>query len=163
MFPASAQHPNSSDPYTTVDESRPGSNIPSEPKSPERATAYSLGGTLLLTPVLVGPIIGPSFGHFYAEANEQAWQGIGLRSTGTLLAGFAFLVDLGNASQDELSFAGVVESTSLLAVLGSAAYDTVTASQSAREYNASHGVTADVTPAFGPRGEQVGLALRISL
>lgn len=131
-------------------------------KDPGRALLYSLGGTVLLTPLLVGPIVGPSFGHFYANANERAWLGIGLRSGATSLAGVAFLVDLGNASEDELSFAGVIAGGAWLGVFVSAVYDIVTARRSAREYNEVYGLNARVAPTVGPQGEQVGLALHVS-
>ena len=52
-------------------------------KSPGWALARSLGGTVLLAPVFgVGLIVGPSFGHFYADNNVQAGIGIGVRLVG---------------------------------------------------------------------------------
>lgn len=152
-FPAAAQQPDSVAADTTAHEDTTRAVASAERKSPARAVLYSAGGSFLLT-----PIFGPAMGHFYADDNAQAWRGIALRSGGFLLAGvfgFAFL------AQQESGEPTLAKLT-INAVAIHAVYDIITAWDSATDYNEAHGLSAQVTPTIGPRGEQVGLALRVS-
>lgn len=139
------------------------------PKSPGRATALSLGGTLLLAPAFgAGLFIGPAFGHFYAENHSQAWQGIALRG-GTAIAALAAAESSGGGSSGpDGDFDGLGEALAWLAVgagvvIGSGIYDIATAGDAAREYNRERRLkSARVAPtAGGPQGEQIGLSVRI--
>jgi len=162
--PAAAQHSPRAD--TTSERARGGSvQVDSgaariDPKSPGRATAYSLGGTLLLTPVFgTGLILGPSFGHFYADNPRQAMAGIGLRTAGTA----AFLLGAEEALEPgESEAAGAVSLVGFGVAIGSLLYDIGTAGNAARAYNERHGLRARVVPAADAHG-QVGLAVRVQL
>jgi hypothetical protein len=149
-------------------------------KSPTRAQLYSLGGTLV--PVVLGAavdkerddvrvplwiagiLVGPSVGHFYAENISQALTGMGLRLGGGALGvlGGAAVLDaaLGGDSSGEGGAALILAGG--LTILISGGYDIFTADDAAREYNAAHGLNAQVAPTVGPCGEQAGLALRVS-
>jgi hypothetical protein len=149
-------------------------------KSPGRALAYSLSGTVLLAPLFgAGLVAGPAAGHFYAGNDEQAWSGIGVRGGALLTAGIGWGLVLGSTQPtgfmgdpgggynpspplgDGARKAGIaLISVGVAALLGSGAYDIATAWGAAKEYNRSRKVKAQVTPAVGPRGEQVGLSLR---
>lgn len=160
VVPVSAQQPDSVEVDTTA--RRDTTTAPqAERKIPSRALIFSLGGTVVLTPAFgVGLLVGPSLGHFYAGDSQQAWIGIGLRTVG----GGVFLEGVASeiAAAEKSSGPNAATVVGALIVGGSAIYDIVTASGSAREYNEAHGLNAQVTPTVGPRGEQVGLALRVS-
>ena len=148
-------------------------------KSPTQARLYSLGGTLV--PVafgagmdrerdniriplwIFGAFMGPSLGHFYAENTSQALIGIGIRLGGGALGALGFGAALSASLEGNSGGGGAV----LLLVGGltglvSMGYDIFTADDAARDYNEAHGLNAQVAPTVGPRGEQVGLALRVS-
>lgn len=126
-------------------------------KAPGTALTYSLGGTIALTPIFgVGLLIGPSFGHFYADANERAWQGMKVR--GGLLLGSVALGYLA----PEGSGAVLLSAAGILAIPVHAIYDSIKARDSAMDYNRTHGVRAHVGPTVNPHPKQVGLALRVS-
>ena len=148
-------------------------------KSPTQARLYSLGGTLV--PVLLGAgmdrerdniriplwifgaFIGPSLGHFYAENTSQALTGIGIRLGGGALGVLGYGAVLSAILEENSGGGGVA----LLLVGGltglvSAGYDIFTADDAARDYNEAHGLSVQAAPTVGPRGEQVGLALRVS-
>lgn len=172
VFPAAGQLSDTADASTNqgVDVNRRA--VPAERKSPSRALLYSLtgtvGGTIVLTPVagagiLLGPVVGPSLGHFYSGAEERAWQGIRFRSGGMLVGGTALLIDVGNNTEDELSFAGLVATMSFLSVVVSGVYDIVKAPQSAHEYNENRRTNVRVTPTGNPRSGQVGLRVTVPL
>jgi hypothetical protein len=55
----------------------------------------------------------------------------------------------------------VLVSAGVAALLGSATYDIVTTWGAAKSYNQTHAVQAQVAPAVGPRGGQVGLSVRL--
>lgn len=143
-------------------------------KSPGWALAYSLGGTVLLTPLFgTGLIAGPAVGHFYAGNTRQAWTGIAVRSgaaltfgTGVLLVAKSTPKPVIGAEDPPLGdWAGNV-GVGLMGVgigvgLGSLIYDIATAPGSAVEHNRRRGVQARVMPAVGPRGKQVGLSVRL--
>jgi hypothetical protein len=143
-----------------------------QPKSPRRAFAYSLGGTVLLAPVFgTGLIVGPSLGHFYAGNNRQALIGIGIRTVGAGGALGALLSIPSDPEEpergpvpapgsDEDTVRTAVALGSALVWLGSAVYDIATAPGAARAYNASRQVA--VAPTVGPDGERVGLALHVT-
>jgi len=148
-----------------------------ERKSPNRAQLYSLGGTVVptvvgakagdaelgATLVFLGLGLGPSLGHLYADNTDQALVGIGIRVGGGALGALGAAAAL-NASLEgnsggggaALFYAGVLTS------LVSAGYDIFTADDAARDYNEAHGLSVQAAPTVGPRGEQVGLALRVS-
>lgn len=137
-------------------------------KDPGRATLYSVGGTLLLAPVFgAGLIVGPAFGHFYADNSGQAWNGIAIR--GGAAATPVVLGALATAGSDEpgAAYAGmgvflVSGALAVLVIAGSAIYDVVTADDAARAYNRSQNVRTRVTPTVGgPQGEQVGLSVTL--
>jgi hypothetical protein len=120
-------------------------------KSPKRAFLYSflgtvvpVGGALIAgqqsnsgsAPGIIGiggAVIGPSFGHFYAQRPGRAWLGIGVRAA----AVGGLVLAISSALQGEDS-----GSTDLLAVLsfatgtGMAAYDIAKAPGSAKSHNA---------------------------
>lgn len=158
VIPASAQQPDS----VEVDTTGPDSTwtvASVERKSPERAVLYSAGGTLLTFVSGIGIIVGPSFGHFYANDYSRAWGGIAWRTGGLLLAGTLGLAGLATTSDAAVLGAGLA----FIGVLGHALHDIVTAWNSAKEYNESHDVSAQVAPTVGPQGEQVGLSLSVQL
>ena len=136
-------------------------------KSPGRALARSLGGTVLLAPVFgVGLIVGPSLGHFYADNDLQAGIGIGVR----LVGGAAGVVGLGAYSVGLILSGegdGNVNEAKTLGLIGigivsvSALVDIVMAPFAAQDYNEARGITARVGPAVGPGAEQFGLALKV--
>ncbi len=141
------------------------------PKSPGRATALSLGGTLLLAPAFgTGLFIGPAFGHFYAENYSRAWQGIALRG-GAALAALAAAESAGSGGGGpDGDFDGLGAGLAWLAagagvVIGSGIYDIATAGDAAREHNREHRLkSAWIVPTVGgPQGEQIGLSVRIEL
>jgi hypothetical protein len=140
-----------------------------------------VGGTVLLAPLFgTGLIAGPAAGHFYAGNSRQAWAGIGIRSGAFLTAGLGMGLIWGSTQPtgfkgdpdgeydptppfgDRAMTAGVVLfSAGIAALLGSATYDIATVRGATKEQNRSRAVQAQVTPAVGPRGEQVGLSLRL--
>jgi hypothetical protein len=151
-FPTSAQQPDSAE----VDTAR--TPVSTQYKSPGRALGYSLGGTVLLAPAFgAGLLIGPSFGHFYAGNGKQATYGILIRGGGAAvgLTGWGMILE-----SSESAF--TLMTIGLAIIVGSAIYDIATVGQAARQYNETHGLTAQVTPTVGPRGEQVGLSLHVS-
>jgi len=138
-------------------------------KNPNRAVLYSAGGTVLLAPVFgVGLIVGPAFGHFYADNADRAWNGIALR--GGAAAAPVVLGALATAGSDEPGSAyaglGVFLVSGIFAaavIAGSAIYDIVTADDAARAYNRSRGLQTQVAPTVGgPQAGQVGLSVKIS-
>lgn len=155
--PVSAQQPDSVAVDTTDPENTPRSVASVERKSPVRAVLYSAGGTFLLT-----PLFGPSAGHFYADNTEQAWRSIALRTGGFPLAGVFGLAGLGQIHAGGEPSGFTAANVMLYVVSLHAIYDVVTAWHSAMDYNESHGISARVAPPVGPRGEQAGLALRVS-
>lgn len=129
-------------------------------KSPARATVYSTAGTLLLTPVFgSGLVVGPSFGHFYANNTRQAVTGIGFRAAGAT----AFIVGLEDAvGADASEGAEAITVVGLVTVVCSAVYDIGTADDAVRRYNERHRRQVRVVPAADRNGK-VGLALRVQL
>ncbi len=158
VLPAAAQQPDSSEADSMNRMDPPVRDISVDRKSSGRALLYSLGGTALLTPVAgVGLVIGPSFGHFYAENTGQGWTGIAIRTGSVGLVGVGSILALGGKKSGWNAM--------VLGVLGggaSAIYDIVTAPGAATDYNEAHNLSAQVAPTVGPRGEQAGLALRIT-
>jgi hypothetical protein len=148
-----------------------------ERKSPNRAQLYSLGGTVVptvvgakagdaelgATLVFLGLGLGPSLGHLYAENTDRALVGIGIRVGGGALGALGAAAALNSIlDEDSGGGAGSLLLIGGLTVLMSGGYDIYTAGDAAREYNAAHGLNAQVAPTVGPRGEQVGLALQVS-
>lgn len=140
-------------------------------KDPRQAVIYSMSGTILLTPAFgAGLIIGPAFGHLYARDYRQALLGIGSR-LGGLLPPAAVWVAAAKDDQTAGPAYGPLLGLSAIAggviILQSAIQDIRTANNSAREYNRAHGlqtsgVQMQMAPTLGgPRGTQVGLALRV--
>lgn len=151
---------------------------PVQKKSPERALAYSLGGTA--GPAFLGPslattstagwregvgwglliggiFVGPSLGHFYAENNGQAWGGILIRG------GSAALGLWGNWIRifEDSGRGKALVATGALGFAGSLLYDIATAYSAAQDYNQAHGPKARVMPKVGPQGRQAGLSLQV--
>lgn len=124
-----------------------------ERKSPGRAFLYSLGGTVGLMPVYgLGLFVGPSFGHFYAGNTRQAWLGIGIRGglgLGTLYLGY----------EHGPGWIGV----GVLTIVLHAAYDVLTAPQSAQEFNDRLEDRVRMTPTSNSRSGQVGLSVQVQL
>lgn len=111
---------------------------------------------------VAGVLAGPGLGHFYADAHGHAWTGILVRAGGAGAIAFgapgvvnAALGGESNAGAEALFVGGV------LAILGSATYDIFTAPGAAKDHNATHGLSAQVSSTVGPRGEQVGLSVRV--
>jgi hypothetical protein len=158
----------------------PSDSVVVDQKSPSRALAYSLGGTVLLAPLFgAGLVAGPAAGHFYAGNSGQAWAGIGIRSGAFLTAGLGMGLIWGSTQPtgfksdpdgeydptppfgDRARTAGVVLfGAGIAALLGSATYDVATVRGATKEQNRSRAVQAQVAPAVGPH-EQVGLSIRI--
>ncbi len=161
VLPTQAQQPVPADPDTTTVQSPERAGSPDERKSPGLAVFYSAGGTLLLTPLLIGPVVGPSFGHFYADNNTRAWRGIGLRFAELGLAGIFGLIYLGPPNME--TWALTATRVSFYGMFVHALYDIVTAWHATKDYNESIGARAQLTPTVGPQGKQIGLTLRISL
>lgn len=146
-----------------------------ERKSPGRALLYSLGGTVVLAPVLgTGLIVGPAFGHYYANNRLQASIGAGIRglSAGAVLIGLFgtttevftdpdFYSDSENMEDHGNSTSAKIGVVGLGVLLASALVDIVMAPFAAQDYNEARGITARVGPAVGPGAEQVGLALKV--
>lgn len=123
-------------------------------KSPGRALLYSLGGTVVLTPISgLGLLIGPSFGHYYAENPVRARLGIGIRSG--IIGGGALLA----LSTESLVPLGIGS----LAFIGHVIYDVITAPLSAKEYNEQLGANLSVAPTSNPQSGQGGLSLQVQL
>lgn len=137
-------------------------------KDPGRAVSWSVGGTLLLTPAFgAGLIVGPAFGHFYADNNVQAWRGIGTRAGALTMPLLGFAMATGEEDMDEgITVLSVMTGIGLAGILASGIYDIATADNAARRYNQIHGFQAtdvQVSPTIGgPQGEQVGLSLRVT-
>ena len=146
-----------------------------ERKSPGRALLYSLGGTVVLAPVLgTGLIVGPAFGHYYANNRLQASIGAGIRglSAGAVLIGLFgttteaftdpdFYSDSENMEDPGNSTSAKIGAVGLRVLLASALVDIVMAPFAAQDFNEARGITARVGPAVGPGAEQVGLALKV--
>ena len=148
-------------------------------KSPGWALTYSLGSTVLLAPLFgTGLVAGPAAGHFYAGNGGQAWTGIAIRSGAYLTAGIGGVLVWGSIQPtfsgdgppydpkpplgEGAGTAGIVlVSAGVAALLGSATYDIVTTWGAAKSHNQTHAVQAQVAPAVGPRGGQVGLSVRL--
>lgn len=148
-------------------------------KSPGWALSYSLGSTVLLSPLLgTGLIVGPAVGHFYTGNSRQAWTGIGIRSGAFLAAGTGYGLIISATRQavpgettDPEDFRRLGEwaeptGTALLvvsitALLGSAVYDIATVPGAVRDYNQNRTVQAQVVPTVGPQGGQMGLSLQL--
>lgn len=155
--PVSAQEQPVGDDTTTTRADSTTTGTVETAKLPGTALTYSLGGTIALTPVFgVGLVVGPSFGHFYADANERAWQGMGVRG-GLLLVSVAI-----GYLAPEGSGAVWISTAGILAIPVHAIYDSIKARDSALDYNRTHGVRAHVAPTVNPHRKQVGLALRVS-
>jgi hypothetical protein len=127
-------------------------------KSPSAARTWALTGTLLgaglLTTGIVGDqgelalmgligiTIGPSFGHFYAGDNGQAWGQIGLRvgAMGVMFAGaLSALFDCGLFGDSECEpsvITNVLLGGGLVLASGSAVYSVYDAPRAARRHNA---------------------------
>jgi hypothetical protein len=145
-----------------------------ERKSPGRALLYSLGGTVILAPVLgIGLVVGPAFGHYYANNRLQASIGTGIRglSAGVVLVGtFAAAgqvytdPDIGSGSEDgevvDQTYARIA-AAGLGVLIASALVDIVMAPFAAQDYNQDHGLEASVRPTAGPGADQVGVALQV--
>ena len=147
-------------------------------KSPILAVGLSLGGTAV--PLLasafaadthdkaglwaVGLSLGPSLGNYYAENRRRVKRGLKIRGIGASITGVGMVLMLGAVFGGEKAetVALWVTGAGFGTVAGGAAYDIVTAWDSATDYNEAHGLSAELAPAVGPRGEQVGLALQVS-
>lgn len=106
-----------------------------------------------------GLIVGPSFGHFYADNTQQAVTGIALRTARAT----ALLVGVEDSfRQNSSGGPEVVSVIGLVTVVGSAVYDIATAAHAAREYNERHDRQAHLVPTSAGNG-QVGLVLRVKL
>lgn len=142
-----------------------------ERKSPTRALAYSLGGTAALAPVFgIGLVVGPSFGHYYADNQFQANLGIGIRllgggaavvgAAGSALGATEEVFGDGNQDVDAETF-GLIGGIGGGIVLISAVVDIVMAPFAAQDYNEAHELEVRVHPTAGPGPDQAGLALEV--
>lgn len=161
--PVSAQEPDTTAQHTTQ---RDSGAVEFEKKSPDRAVAYSFGGTLLLAPAFgAGLVIGPSFGPFYAGNAEQAWRGIGIRMGGSVLAVIGAGGAFGASWEGQEATARAYEILSVLSlgtIAVSGIYDIATADNSARQYNRTHDLQTAVAPTLGgPRRKQVGVRVTV--
>lgn len=133
-----------------------------ERKSPGLALLYSLGGTvggtLVLLPaggagVLLGPVFGPAFGHYYANHSKKANRGIYVR---TGIVGTATLLAVGTFNPAPLG-------VGLLGLAVHAVYDIVMAPFSAQEYNKGLASNVHMSPTTHPQGTQVGMSVQVHL
>jgi len=141
-------------------------------------TALSMGGPVLLADdqlgaagsltLALGGIVGPSLGHWYAENRSRAWWGIGIRT-----ASSAAFVGTGLWALNETDWFGgddgastlpsLLAFTAFLTFISSGLFDIFNAPDSANDYNARHGLRAQVLPQYHPTAGRAGLTLRIQL
>ena len=158
--------------------SPPGAASGEERKSPALALGLSVGGTAV--PLLLsvaerddpdhailaglGVTFGPSLGNYYAEQPARARRGLKIRGVGVGITGIGLVLNVAAVFGSEMAreVARGTVAVGLGTVAVGAIYDIAKAPLSAIEYNETHGLTAQVTPVVGRRGEQVGLALRAS-
>ena len=175
VLPASAQRPAPPEGDIPI---RAGDSGADKRKSPILAFGLSLGGTAV--PLLasafavdtrdkaglwaVGLSLGPSLGNYYAENRRRVKRGLKIRGIGASITGVGMVLMLGAVFGGEKAetVALWVTGAGFGTVAGGAAYDIVTAWDSATDYNEVHGLSAELAPTVGPRGEQVGLALQVS-
>lgn len=142
-------------------------------KSPGRALGYSLGGTVILAPVFgVGLVIGPSFGHYYAENRFQANLGIGIRvlsggavvvgAAGNALAATGQIFGGGNDNVDADTF-GLIGGIGAGILVVSAVVDIVMAPFAAQDFNKARVQDVSVRPTSSPELNQLGLAIQVRL
>jgi hypothetical protein len=157
---------------------RAGDSEAEEGKSPALAFGLSLGGTAmpLLASTLareshdqaglvaLGFVFGPSLGNYCAEHPRRARRGQKIHGIGAGIVGTGLVLSVASVFGGERARTVVrgVTGVGLGTVAGGALYEIVTAPISAKEYNKAHDLNAQVAPAVGLRGEQVGLALRVS-
>lgn len=154
VFPASAQQPDSAE---VGPEGIPHTDSTAERKSPALAVLYSAGGSALLT-----PLFGPSVGHFYAGDAEQAWRGIRLRLGGFGVAGGFLVLHVIQVHGDGNGWGADAAEVTVNLIAIQALYDIITAWHSAKEFNESHDLRAQVAPTVGSQGKQAGLSVRVS-
>lgn len=150
-----------------------------ERKSPALALGLSVGGTavpLLLSAAVkddpdhstlaaLGVTFGPSLGNYYAEHPARARRGLKIRGIGAGITGTGLVLSVAAVfgSETARDVARGTIGVGLGTVAVGAVYDIATAPLSAVEYNETHDLKAQVRPAVGARGEQVGLALEVEL
>lgn len=166
-----------------------------ERKSRGRALAYSFGATILpliaaatlenadasiRSPGVVaglfvgGIVVGPSVGHWYAEAHDRVRVGVLTRGIAGAVGTLGLLAFAADALdfEDEQSPAGTVgvglAVAGGLTVMGSVLFDVLTAPQSATAFNDAHhasreGVSVGAAPVVDPVHGQYGVAVRVGL
>lgn len=158
VYSTSAQRRASTGADTTVRGDTSTTNTFQEQKSPIRAVLYSAAGTAALVPFAgVGLVLGPSVGHFYAGNTQQALTGIAIRTGSAAAGGTGVLLSF------ETDYVGpLLLATGVLVMGGSILYDTVTAWDSAQEYNELHRVRTAMVPTVNPAATQAGLTVRVT-
>ena len=129
--------------------------------------------------VAAGLVLGPSVGHFYANAERQAGLGVGIRGGSVLVGGAAASVVLlevflyavfklalwpfvGEYERSPVSqVAGYVAVGSGGVLAGSILFDIVTAPLSAYQFNEANNLHVQVAPRVSPTLDQAGLAVHL--
>jgi hypothetical protein len=129
--------------------------------------------------VAAGLVVGPSVGHFYANAERQAGLGVGIRGGALLVGGAAasvvllevflyavfkltlwpFVEEYERSPVSQVAGYVAVGSGGVLA--GSILFDIVTAPISVYRYNEKNGLRVQVAPRVSPTLDQAGLAVHL--
>ncbi len=123
-----------------------------------------------------GLLVGPSFGHFYAQNHDQAWTGMAIRggaAASGMLALWAYpFQEEGGATPDRASSGnesaanaeGIlswVTVASAAVLFSRSVYDLLSTPQAVQEYNAQPDVRASLTPHVSPGRKAAGLTVRV--
>jgi hypothetical protein len=137
-------------------------------KSPDKATRYSILGTILPIPTIVlaypGLLFGPSLGYFYADQPGRAWTSIGIRAlaTGGAISSFAICGWDCGRGDEAYDIAWAVFLVSGGVFVGSVFYDWATVGPAVRRQNdALKHAQWRIEPAFSARTRTLGLRLSL--
>lgn len=129
--------------------------------------------------VAAGLVVGPSVGHFYANAERQAGLGVGIRGGAVLVGGAALSIIAVEVIANSVAFvlfpfasrdyelsrtsqvAGNVATGAGIVMAGSILFDIVTAPLSAYQFNEANSLHVQVAPRVSPTLDQAGLAVHL--
>lgn len=129
--------------------------------------------------VAAGLVVGPSVGHFYANAERQAGLGVGIRGGAVLVGGAALSIIAVEVIANSVAFvlfpfasrdyelsrtsqvAGNVATGAGIVMAGSILFDIVTAPLSAYQFNEANNLRVQVAPRVSPTLDQAGLAVHL--